>query len=218
MEKYYILVEGKADVTFIRDYLQFLYEDLELLKEKSKNKSKEKELKNETTHIKIEAVGGYTTIKKHLKSKLEELKDFNYKIFVIQDADNPQKQDGGVIDRMKYLEKIKNDLNIDFKIFLFPDNKNDGDLETLLLKIVKEEKFNQTLDCYKKYAECANNIDSSWTKEFLENKNVVYNYFRIYKGMTGAKEENRKFSSDYWDFNNEALKPLKAFFINIKSK
>ncbi len=62
MEKYIIFVEGKADATFIRDYLCFLYPDFEIIKDNQK----EKELKNSSSSVKIIVAGGYTALQKNL--------------------------------------------------------------------------------------------------------------------------------------------------------
>jgi len=217
MIKYMIFVEGKADATFIRDYLCFLYPDFEIIKDNQK----EKELKNLRNSIKIVVAGGYTAIQKNLNTKFEEIQDFKYKILVIQDADNSIKDpnNGGIELRLRYLNLIKNDLKINFEIFLFPDNENDGDLETLLLKIVNKEQFNKSYDCYKKYSDCVKEISQKeFGDELLEDKNVVFNYFRTYNGMENAKEENRKYSDEYWRFTSKKLNPLKTFFENIISR
>ncbi|MEA3452219.1 MAG: DUF3226 domain-containing protein [Bacteroidota bacterium] len=214
MEKYIIFVEGKADATFIRDYLVFLNKNLAI----SKNNQKEKELQDTENFIRIIVAGGYTAIKKSLKTKFEEIQDFKYKILVIQDADNSNTDpnNGGTELRIKYLEEIKKELKVNFKIFLFPNNENDGDLETLLLKIVNREKFNPAFDCYKKYADCTKEIGSNeFSKELLEDKRLVFNYFRTYYGMEMAREEKRIFTTEYWRLTSKKLEPLKKFLNNI---
>ena len=214
MEKYLIFVEGKADATFIRDYLSFLNKSLTIIKDNQKDK----ELRNTESFIKIIVAGGYTAIHKHLKIRFEEIQDFNYKILVIQDADNPEKDpsNGGKELRLKYLDEIKEKFKINFETFLFPNNENDGDLETLLLKIVNKEKFNLAYDCYKKYADCTNEISNEeFGEELLEDKRLVFNYFRTYYGMEMAREEKRIFTIEYWRFTSKKLEPLKKFLNNI---
>jgi len=158
---------------------------------------------------------------KNLNTKFEEIQDFKYKILVIQDADNSTKDpnNGGVELRLRFLNLIKKDLKINFETFLFPDNENDGDLETLLLKIVNKEQFNKSYDCYNKYSDCVKEISQKeFGDELLEEKNVVFNYFRTYNGMENAKEENRKYSDEYWRFTSKKLDTLKTFFDNIISR
>lgn len=215
MEKYLIFVEGKADVVFIRDFLIFYRNDFEAKLKTRNSKYIDCFIEGENITIKIVEGGGYTKIEK-AKTMFETHINEGYKILIIQDADNPQKQNGGVIDRMKYLNNVGENLNILFDVFLFPDNENDGDLETLLLDIVKNEKFDQSFDCYKKYADCSKLIAPiEHSNELLLDKNVVFNYFRTFLGMAKAKEENRVFTSEYWDFENPKLDALNAFLKKI---
>jgi hypothetical protein len=135
---------------------------------------------------------------------------------IIQDADNhnKDKKSGGVINRMKYLNKVKSDKKIDFDTFLFPNNKDDGDLETLLLRIANEP-YNISDKCYENYIKCCEQIsEKSFANELREDKSKVFNYFRTYYGMKSAKEENRRYESKYWDFNNNELSQLKNILEN----
>lgn len=212
MQKFLIFVEGKADAPFIRDYLKFLYRDLVI----SNDKPKIKELSNTVLFIRIIVTGG-KNISTADKTKMQEHLDSAYKIILIQDADSPEKDPngGGKILREKYFEKVKGELKIDFRTFLFPDDLSDGDLETLLFEIINQEKFNKSFDCYKKYADCSKAISAIGSKELLENKRVLFNYFRTYYGIEKAKEEERVFEAICWDFTNKYLDPLKDFLNSI---
>lgn len=211
MERYLIIVEGKADIIFIKDYLIFLDSSLEL-KEDNRKKKQYLLIGSTSKVIKIFYSRGYTKINP-LKTRIEKLQmddgiEEDYKILVIQDADDPTKENGGVKNRMKYLDNI----DMEFKTFLFPNNQDDGDLETLLLRIIDKTKYNNFLACYKKYVSCIKNItQKNFIKELLEDKNQVFSYFSAYYGMEQSKEENREYISEYWDFNSDALKSLNKF-------
>jgi hypothetical protein len=209
-EKYLIVVEGKADAIFLKDYLMHLDKSLSITTNFDKKNKIAIILKSEYAEIKILVAGGYTVIKeeKFLKS-LNEYIDSNYKILIIQDADNPSKDNGGVQNRIKYLEL---DSSIEFKAFFFPNNKDDGDLETLLLRIKKNDQYNTSNGCYQYYIDCTKKINPEWSAELEEDKSLVFNYFRTYYGMENSKEENRKYEADYWDFESDKLNPLKDFF------
>ncbi len=219
MEKYLIFVEGIADVYFLRDFIMFHISELKYELEKRKKKVVAYNIKGESLLIKIIIGGGYTAVK-NAKVRFETHKTEAYQILVIQDADNPQKQEGGVRNRMLYLDAVKRDLEIDFETFLFPDNENDGDLETLLLKIIDKNKFEKSFECYKKYVDCSTKLaQENYSEELLKDKNIVFNYFRTYYGMNGAREENRKYETPFWDLASPELEPLKLFFVkNILQK
>jgi len=214
IKKYYILVEGIADLSFFRDYLIYFFgKECRLIK----NKIKEKEIEIEYQNIKIKIIvsGGCNAVAKFLKTKLEELKDFGYQIIIIQDADNPHKQDGGIENRTNFLNRVKKDLNIDFDFFLLPNNKDDGDLETLLLNIAQNLKFAPFYKNYKNYAlELSTFSRKEFGDELLQDKQVIFNYIQAYNGMEKSKEENRNFENMFWNFASSNLNNLNNFFEN----
>lgn len=213
MKKFLILTEGKADVVFLRDFIKHLLNSKKIQVEKIKREQKriDYHIKLNDLSILIYESGGYKVLKK-LKKTIESKMIDGYKIIVIQDADNPSKEDGGIENRTNYFNRMKKELNIDFEFFLFPNNKDDGDLEVLLKKIVNKEKYNNTLECYKEWSDCLSVFaEREHCEELLQDKNLIYNYFRTYFGMDNAKEENRVFVSEYWDFESEELEHLRVF-------
>ena len=218
MSKVLIIVEGIADVIFLRDYIKFLkpncIADDSQLKAK---KIKYLKLSIANKEIKILIGRGYTALS-NLSQRINEHKDDGYKIVTIQDADDPEKENGGVSNRMKYLEQIKSDNKIDFDIFLFPNHKDDGDLETLLLRINNFTHYDISNNCYENYIKCCEQIsEQNFSDELREDKSKVFNYFRTYYGMKSAKEENRCYENKYWDFNHQELSALKEFLGRIMS-
>ncbi len=208
MQKILVMVEGKSDTPFIRDYFKFLISGLEL----SADKPKHKVLLKEDLFIKIIATGGKNFSDNH-KIIMQEHLDSAYEIIIIQDADSPEKDPnvGGKVLREKYFDKIREEIKIDFISFLFPNNESDGNLETLLFQIINQDKFNKSFECYRKYVDCSKAISSFGSKELLENKRIIFNYFRTYYGIDKAKEENRTFEVIDWEFTNKSLDPLKVF-------
>lgn len=212
MKKYLIIVEGKADVVFLRDYLKLLDNNF-ILKNKKKEIKSENLIESENIKIKIFVAGSYNGIER-LKNKIMPLIDLKvgYKLLVIQDADNPKKRDGGVDSRLEYLNKIKEKLDVEFEIFLFPNNKDDGDLETLLLQISCEKiNYKNFLRCNINYKKEIKEIALEFSDELDEDKYKIFHYFRTFYGSSKAKEENRVYEKEYWDFSHDALNPLRKF-------
>lgn len=168
MKKILILVEGKADAKFLKDYIDYLFSknNIDVLKEikpgtdKNKNKDKDKdkdkdnkdndngnkaEIKkygNKNYEIVIFSMGGCTKFK-NLKLQILQYTDKHYIPLTIHDADNPNKPNGGVKSRTKYIKDETDKIPLYLKneaIFLLPNNKDDGDLETLLLNLVDTAK------------------------------------------------------------------------------
>lgn len=208
--KILILVEGKADVTFIKDYLIFLNSGFTPTVPNKKSSGKEVILTTQTKKIKIIAIGGYTSINNSISTIREHIDD-QYSILVIQDTDDLSKNDGGFKQRIEYLEKIKSNLSIQFEVFLFPNHNEDGDLETLLLKIINQSIFQKIHTYYLQFIHSEKAIGGIYTHELEERKNVIYNYIRKHDGMEKAKEENRYYDNAYWNFTNPDLDPLYNF-------
>ncbi|WRA02121.1 hypothetical protein KVM24_01875 [Helicobacter pylori] len=154
-----------------------------------------------------------------LKNKNQEYKQ----VCIIFDADEKESQerDAGFDNKLKHIcEKFK-EKEIDFpkeQIFLFPNNQDDGDLETLLLKIAKHDEF---LKCFEGYLEC---IKSKEHYKPIKNirKSKWYAYLEVLglenldifdsKGKIKEKhQEEYEKLKEVIDFNSKSLIPLKDF-------
>ncbi|GAA8152468.1 hypothetical protein HpDR142_02450 [Helicobacter pylori] len=88
-----------------------------------------------------------------LKNKNQEYRQ----VCIIFDADikkENQESDAGFNNKLKHIREKFKEKGTDFpkeQIFLFPNNQDDGDLETLLLEIAKHDEF---LKCFESYLEC----------------------------------------------------------------
>ncbi|WRE22416.1 hypothetical protein KVE88_01930 [Helicobacter pylori] len=156
-------------------------------------------------------------------------KDQAYKqVCIIFDADKKesQKRDAGFDNKLKYIRKEFKEKGIDFpreQIFLFPNNQDDGDLETLLSEIANHKEFincfESYLDCIKKkeYYKPIKNIRKSMWYAYLEVFGLedLYTKKNIFDN-TGGKVKN-EYEEDYEKlkkaikFESELLIPLKNF-------
>ncbi len=166
---------------------------------------------------------------KNIKSILNN-EDHRYKqVCIIFDADikkENQESDAGFDNKLKHIRKEFKEKEIDFpkeQIFLFPNNQDDGDLETLLLEIAKHDDF---LKCFEGYLECIKskkhykpikNIRKSKWYAYLEAlglENLTKTNIDVFDGKGKIKE---KYKEEYEklkeviDFNSNSLIPLKDF-------
>ncbi|RVZ38422.1 hypothetical protein EC545_01845 [Helicobacter pylori] len=160
-----------------------------------------------------------------LKNKNQEYRQ----VCIIFDADikkENQESDAGFDNKLKHIREKFKEKGTDFpkeQIFLFPNNQDDGDLETLLLKIAKHDEF---LKCFEGYLEC---IKSKEHYKPIKNirKNMLYAYLEalglenLTKTNIGVfddkgkikekhKEEYEKLKEAI-DFSSNSLIPLKDF-------
>ncbi|TPH92303.1 DUF3226 domain-containing protein [Helicobacter pylori] len=158
-----IFVEGPSDKVFLEVYLYFL-EDLPI------------------KNFKVKDVKG----KDNLSKRLLEIEKYD-KTLIIFDADNYKSNKKEILT---VVSKTKQTISEE-QIFLFPNNQDDGDLETLLLKIAKHDEF---LKCFEGYLEC---IKSKEHYKPIRNirKNMLYAYLEVF--------ELQKFFQYKWDTNNK---------------
>ncbi|WP_237003087.1 DUF3226 domain-containing protein [Helicobacter pylori] len=158
-----------------------------------------------------------------LKNKNKEYRQ----VCIIFDADEKESQesDAGFDNKLEHIcEKFK-EKGINFpreQIFLFPNNQDDGDLETLLLEIAKHDGF---LECFEGYLECIKSKEyykpiknirkSKWYAYLeafgLEDLYTKKNIFDIEGKVKNEYEEDYERLKKAIKFESEILVPLKNF-------
>ncbi len=208
-----IFVEGPSDRFFLEIYLLYLY-----FQERFPIKN-----------FKVQNIDG----KDNLSKRLFEIEKYD-KTLIIFDADKDYESNKKEI--LKVVSKTKQTISEE-QIFLFPNNQDDGDLETLLLEIAKHDEF---LKCFEGYLEC---IKSKEYYKLIKNirKNMLYAYLEVFElqkffqyTWDTKKKNNKKkliiddkdgdeieikdqYKGDYEklkeviDFNSKSLVPLKNF-------
>jgi hypothetical protein len=198
MTKYLILVEGVADEVFMKAYI--------------------KKIGLEEGLVTTKSCDGYTNIKKQaFINELKKNTDNGGMNLVVFDAD------GDCQSRRKELTEIKDEIKVDFDIFLFPNDSDPGALENLLEKIINPD--NQCiLDCWNNYEKELSKCRIPWknpqTPTTPAYKTKIYGYLEALTGTT--KEEKKKIKekerdyldSNLWNLDSDYLYPLKSFLLN----
>ncbi|MGL2459599.1 DUF3226 domain-containing protein [Helicobacter pylori] len=156
-----IFVEGPSDKVFLEVYLYFL-EDLPI------------------KNFKVKDVTG----KDNLSKRLLEIEKYD-KTLIIFDADKDYESNKKEV--LKVVSKTKQTISEE-QIFLFPNNQDDGDLETLLLEIAKYDEF---LKCFEGYLEC---IKSKEHYKPIKNirKNMLYAYLEVFELQNFFQDKRNK--------------------------
>ena len=211
--KKYLLVEGVTDVAFVK---YICYQNGITKKFEDFIKSGNQYKFNDFIIIDLK---GQDNLEKELNYLKDEEIEISH-IAIIQDADD---------DFEKSMENINTSIqnsNIDknkITKFLTPNNKDVGDLETLLLSTIED---NNIVKCFDEYKECLLKNNSIYSKAL--NKGQVYAYTMYsQKGENLHKPQNSfmfKFNESYidtklWDLTKDEFKPIIAFVLEIfKSK
>ncbi|WQX23843.1 hypothetical protein E5P81_01835 [Helicobacter pylori] len=124
-------------------------------------------------------------------------KDQAYKqVCIIFDADKKESQEkgAGFDNKLKYIREESKEKGIDFpreQIFLFPNNQDDGDLETLLSEIANHKEF---INCFESYLDCIKKKE-----HYKPIKNIRKSMWYAYLEVFGLE----KFFQYKWDTNNK---------------
>lgn len=194
----FIVVEGKSDKEFLEQYIQ---------------------CKNPDFVYKIIENDG-NQLKDSVLSQIQKALDSANKVYIVFDSDSNYVQTlQGIKERLntKILQEIQNNI----EIFLFPNNKDDGELETLLSYIIPAES-QEMIKCFDKYVEC---IKFKFPKiENINKKSKMYAYREVSGLEKKVKQMKNKSSLNnqdlfkaYFDFDSSYLQPLYEFlFSNSK--
>lgn len=132
---------------------------------------------------------------------------------IIFDADNDIEQ------RREEILKWKKEHDLDFELFLFPNNQSPGAVEDLLMQCINPHN-QPIIDCWKSYVACLKTKKIEGRSRPLTipaRKSEVYCYLETLVGTTKKekdliKDENRNFlNPDHWDMDCAAIQPLKNF-------
>ncbi|GAA6852890.1 hypothetical protein Kyoto204A_02700 [Helicobacter pylori] len=221
-KKILIYTEGKSDRNFLGWYLNFLKRKDHL------------ECKDHFDIFDIEGKDNLISgdfpekIKKILKNKHQTYKQ----VCIIFDADKKESQesDAGFDNKLEHIcEKFK-EKGINFpreQIFLFTNNQDDGDLETLLLEIAKHDKL---IKCFEKYLKCIECKCIGIKEHCKPIKKIRKNMLYVYLEVVGLEDlytkknifdiegkVKNKYKEDYEKlkktikFESDILVPLKNF-------
>lgn len=155
-----------------------------------------------------------------VKSKFLDHKSPDEKNLVIFDADYPETA-GGFEDRKKNIRQYGKELEIEFELFLFPNNKANGIFETLLRNLVKPE-YDKLIQYFEQYETQVKEFNKTLEKTLLLLRMKKPKFTRIFRLLKRSQKEQKTFKKDNWDFSNKRywnlesdyLEPLKAFFRN----
>ena len=209
MKNFSIFVEGDGDVRFIKHYLKFLSLEDPLL------------ILPENWQENIQKIDGWNTLdsskgEAHRNLMLRTTRNGGVNL-VIFDADT------NADARRINLEQIKNKYNLNFEIFLFPNNHDEGALEELLEKLINPQ--NQcVLDCWKLYEAELSQQQIVWKKPTTpttpSSKSKIYAYLEALVGTSRSeknkiKDPNRDFlNTDHWNLKSNSVKNLKDFLLS----
>jgi hypothetical protein len=195
-DKFHIIVEGKADKTFVEQYFCHIF-GVSVPKDFIVPTGGKDNQQNATNRMRSMSANGGTNL-------------------VIFDADND------IEERRKELLEWKEKENLKFEMFLMPNDKEYGTLETLLENIINPNN-KPIFKCWDKYEGELRQLKIKGRTEPLTvpgKKAKIYAYLSALLGKSDdeqkkAQIEKRDYTNPlHWNLDAEYLEPLKEFLKN----
>lgn len=189
MPNFKIFTESKADIKFLKDYIQGVFN-------------------TDLTDDDFDPLGSWSGYKAggNLKSSIKENSIDDEKISIlILDADVDFKQ------RQQEILADFNNFNVPIQLFLFPNDALIGNLEDLLAEIAVDRKL---IDCFLEYEKCVAlypiKLNHSRIYAYLDM--LLLDDFKDAQGKDLRVEANRNYkNNNHWNLHHEFLAPLKEF-------
>ena len=195
IDRFNIVVEGDSDVKFIKDYCLHLFGE-----------------KIEADRF-IKADGWNGLVKDDVCQRLRSMTDNGGINIVIFDADADVEQ------RRSEIMQYKEQYELDFELFLLPNNQSAGALEDLLENIINPN--NQPIfDCWNDYEKELKQVTIPGRDKPLTTpakKSKIYCYLETLHGTSKSqkkmiKDANRDYNKiEHWNLDAEYIKSLKEF-------
>ncbi len=195
-----IFVEGIADIKFLKDYISYLYNikltDEDLIDSKGWTKIESQNSEGEA-----------------IRNTMQHNSDNDGTNLLIFDADENYQE------RYDKISEWKEKLNLEFDIFLWPNDSETGDLEVTLENIINKNNA-PIFDCWSNYEDCLTSKTITGREKPLTvpaRKTKIYGYLEALLGESKSqkkliKELNRDYKkTEFWNLDSEYLNPLKEF-------
>lgn len=174
----YIVTEGQSDKIFLQMYCKYMG----------------------IVDVTIEYTGGKDNIQSKLSTIKKRMKK-GEKICIIFDADNDiEKSKKNIEQQLKNSDELNS-----IEIFMLPNNKDSGKLETLMKQIAKFPDF---INCFDSYEKCIQNKKPDFR---LNEKSRIYAYLEAMEFCKKIEEITTEKIKECFEFDNTFLKPLKHF-------
>lgn len=202
-KEFNIFVEGVADARFFKQYISHLFGEA-------------------ISDERIVILKGWNNLKTEASALRMRSMSANGGVnIVIVDADKDFQGRKGEIERWQQIN------NVEFELFLLPNNKDIGALEDLLENIINPD--NQPIfDCWENYEKELKQLDiPGRTPPPLTTpakKTKIYGYLEALLGESNTqkemiKEVNRNYeNTQHWNLDAEYLESLKKFLVNNVSE
>lgn len=140
-------------------------------------------------------------------------------VIVLADADTTAKG-YGYAKRQKEINDGMAAHALSFPYFLYPNNRDDGDVEVLMENAARRNLHSTFFDCFEDYEKCVSGMKNESGEPRYNVPNLKGKLHTYMAAQKLPRKLCKRFGSgdwlfdnkDYWNLEADALQPLKKFF------
>lgn len=187
-DRWDIFVEGVSDEAFLKSLLRHM----------------------RLSHVRTSVIGGGVTHLRTVENDIRRRYDAGSQVAILLDANS------GPSNRRAEFRSKRDELNLpiaDDHCFLLPNDRDEGDLETLLERVSVAE-HRAVYDCFEEYENCLRGQAVSKPYSVPDRKAKIYAYCAA-NGIETQPTERDYCDARHWDLDARALDPLKKFLLSL---
>lgn len=211
-----ILVEGITDVNLVRYIYSKMKEEYNFDDFEATKRGKIVTFKNRyKRNLSIINLKGQDNLIFALQEIIKPIESEISKLGIITDADKNFEQSANIVTKSIAIAKLD---KTKISSFLTPNNKDLGNLETLLLSSLDRENIPQ-LQCFKEYKECLSKNISNIEKRAID-KHEVEAYIKFSQKPRNKNQAQFSFvdngkETGLWDLSKREFQPIIQFVESI---
>lgn len=158
------------------------------------------------------------------KNQISQAQEIGEQVLILIDADTVTKG-YGFKKRKADIDRDMQTLKLSVPYFIYPNNNDDGDVETLMESAARRDLHQVFFDCFEDYEKCVSSVKDKSGQPLYNTPNLKGKLHTYMNAQKLSNKLRRKLgagdwlfdNTDYWDLNAIALQPLKDFLaINLK--
>jgi len=140
-------------------------------------------------------------------------------VLILIDADTVAKG-YGFVKRKADMDNAMRTHEISFPYFIYPNNRDDGEMETLMESTARRDLHPVFFDCFEDYEKCVSGVKGEHGQPLYNTPNLKGKLHTYISAQKLSNKLRRRLgtgdwlfgNTDYWDLNAVVLQPLKHFW------
>ena len=152
------------------------------------------------------------------KNQISQAQEVGEQVLILIDADTVTKG-YGFEKRKAEIDSNMQALKLSVPYFIYPNNKDDGDVETLMESAARRDLHQVFFDCFEDYERCVSGVKDKSGEPLYNTPNLKGKLHTYMNAQKLSNKLRRKLgtgdwlfdNTNYWNLNAVALQPLKDF-------